>query len=154
MNLVVDSVIRSAIGCIVAISFVLVSYNIGPSIEKFVSPVVKDTKAVSIPFTGIPASSENSNHVAVTTTKVMTCKLEDTSVAVYRSGVWTRGTIFFKDPKTGELVTSRALRPAGPSTLDEIYVFPAGERVRMELIHSCHPFWNLRTILFDIATRN
>lgn len=154
MNIIVDSAIRTTVGCFVALLFAAATFTAGPEIEQILKPVVRGTKAASIPFTGTPLEAKDANHVILTTTKIRpSCKLEDTSAAVLRNGSWIRGTIKFKDATTGELVTSRALRPAGAAVVDELFIFPEGERVRMELMHSCHLFWNVRTVLFELETK-
>lgn len=149
MHIVVESAIRSFVGSVVVLAMICVTYMIGPEIEYTFLPVAANTKVAVIPDT----PRTDANHLLIVTSKVRNCKLQDSSGVVQVNGSWVRGTIFYKDPRTGDLISQRPVRPAGQSTADEMYIFPKGDRVKIELLHECHPFWQSRTALFDVSTK-
>jgi hypothetical protein len=61
-----------------------------------------------------------------------------------------RGTVYFKDPATGELTTNLVSRPGGQQSFDIWYIFPEGSHISAVARHQCHPFWYSYTDLFEL----
>ena len=124
----------------------------GPSIERKLWPVISQTQALIMPHTAAD-TKEDGIHLLITTTKIRNCKLEDRLVAVKVGQFWVRGVIYFKDPFTGERVTSRPSRPMNQTFADELFILPAGNRIIIDLVHQCHPLWFSTTDLIDLEVK-
>jgi hypothetical protein len=120
----------------------------GPTIETRFFPVVDTVQATLV---DVDASSELM-HLAAYGRKVRQCQWQSITAMVHKDGTWHQGKVYFSDPRVDKtpLTTVPASRPLGAQSLGEIYVFPMGDRVQIYLAHTCHPFWQTVTFLYEL----
>lgn len=120
----------------------------GPTFETRFFPVVDTVQATLV---DVDSTSELM-HLAAYGRKVRQCQWQSITAMVRKDGTWHQGVVYFTDPradKTPQTVVPSS-RPLGAQSLGEIYVFPMGDQVQIYLAHTCHPFWQTVTFLYEL----
>ncbi len=148
VNLAIKTAIVAVTFCVIVTTALFGFFTLGPKIETRFLPVQNEVHAT----VGAVDKNLQMVEVFITAHKSRQCKWEGASPMVLKNGRWIQGAIYFTDPRLNknpqrELPVSR---PAGNTSFGTFYIFPAGERIQMYLYHSCHPFWQSMTLMFDI----
>lgn len=130
-------------GIVVALTF-----TFGPMVETRFFPVISDVKATPVQVD----KDTEILHLAALGTKVRQCEWKEITAMVLRDGQWRQGSVYFTDPRSTPTPRTQITisRPVGSQSLGEIFVFPSGEAVRIYLYHTCHPFWQSTTFLYEL----
>ena len=134
--------------CVVLILATSFLFLFGPRIESRFLPVVDNVQATLVDVD----SSAELMHLAAYGRKSRQCHWQSITAMVYKNSQWHQGTVYFTDPRASKnpQMTVPASRPIGAQSLGEIYVFPMGDRVQIYLSHTCHPFWQTMTFLYEL----
>jgi len=145
MKKIAQAVAMAATFCLVIFAIVSVVFTFGPVVERLAFPVVTEVNATYL---------KNVDHLMQFT---MTgnkrrgeCVIKELQATVYTDKGPTRGTVYFKDPVSGDLTSNLHSRRGGTQSFDVWYIFPVGQSVSVRARHDCHIFWSSYTDLFTI----
>lgn len=127
-------------------SMTLLFFFQGPKIETWLFPVFSNVVATPLKFD----RESGVIHIAASGSKDRLCSWQGITAMVERDGTWHQGGVFFADPRTGGSPKLPPSRSTGQQSLGEIWIFPAGDKLRVFLYHNCHPLWQTTTFLYEL----
>lgn len=123
-TLIKKSIAVSATPVLVVFTLVAGIFTIGPAIERSLFPVVDDVHV------NIIKVEDHFLQLSMVGNKIRKhCKIDEIQVLVNTSNGIERGTVYFKDPATGELTTNLVSRRGGQQRFDIWYIFPRGNHI-------------------------
>jgi hypothetical protein len=118
----------------------------GPKVETLLFPVFSNVHATALKYD----REGDVIHVAASGSKDRLCSWKGITAMVLRDGTWHQGGVYFADPRKGGTPKLPPSRSLGQQSLGEIWIFPAGDKVRVYLYHECHPLWQTTTFLYEL----
>lgn len=128
------------------LTIALAALTFGPQMETRLMPVVS---SVSSQIVNLNAE-RGVLHVIAIGKKTRNCSWENVSAETQLNGKWASAAVYFSDPGLGNPKTDVPGHQVGDQFLAEMFVFPVGDNVRIQLHHRCHPLWQSTTELYEL----
>jgi hypothetical protein len=129
------------------IALLVLVFRFGPRVELLVKPpLFADIAAVKI------TANDVATDLIVSGVKTRDCFLQSANAEVLRDGEWIRADVKMLKIDGSILSPQEQRIPVGSRFMRHAHIEPSGDKIRLSVDSTCHPFWVTHEELAELDT--